>query len=234
MKQHLRELPKFRIIDCRTGGMRVMPVLFCLVLVGCGVIGHGGGGGKNKTDPVTGLTATAGNASVTLNWNAYPGATNYNVYRSTSSGIPDTISYLPVSPTTTTYTDVGLTNGTTYYYAVNADGSWGVSNFSNQVSVTPAGQSATVAVTVDILANAHVDVKTPTSGKCEKWDTICYDCQLQAAGLLLILCKKSGKSIDSCCECFVDGPSRRLNHFRCERGQAIWALRRAARCFCRI
>jgi len=47
--------------------------VFCAVLAGCGAIGGGGGiGGKNLTQPVTGLTAAPGNAEVTLNWNAYP------------------------------------------------------------------------------------------------------------------------------------------------------------------
>jgi hypothetical protein len=83
---------------------------------------------------------------VTLNWNAYPGADSYNIWRGTSSGGPGNggITYLPVFPTTTSYTDVGLTNGTTYYYEVNADGSWGVSNFSNQVSATPSSVTATL------------------------------------------------------------------------------------------
>jgi hypothetical protein len=35
------------------------------------------------------------------------------------------------------FTDTTVTNGTTYYYAVNANGSWGVSNFSNVVTATP-------------------------------------------------------------------------------------------------
>ncbi len=43
----------------------------------------------------------------------------------TSGGIP----YLPASvenpPTTPTFTDTTVVNGTTYYYAVAADGSWG-------------------------------------------------------------------------------------------------------------
>src|SRR5439155_12720977 len=68
------------------------------------------------------VTATAGNGQVTLGWNASGGATSYNVKRSTTSGGP----YSTVaSPTTTGYTDTGLTNGTTYYYVVSAVNSAG-------------------------------------------------------------------------------------------------------------
>ena len=41
----------------------------------------------------TGLTATAGNAQVSLSWNASPGATSYNVYRSQST-LPGTFECL--------------------------------------------------------------------------------------------------------------------------------------------
>ena len=70
----------------------------------------------------TNVTATAGNGQVTLGWSASTGATSYNVKRSTTSGGPYTTI---ASPTTTGYTNSGLTNGTTYFYvvtAVNASG----------------------------------------------------------------------------------------------------------------
>ena len=64
----------------------------------------------------TGLNATAGNAQVSLSWNASSGATSYNVKRATTSGGP----YTKVSsPTTASDTDSGLINGTTYYYVVS-------------------------------------------------------------------------------------------------------------------
>jgi hypothetical protein len=134
-----------RKIELHPCSMLVLTLVSGFLLVGCGALGHGGGG-KNLTDPATGLTATAGNAQVILNWNAYPGASSYNIWRGTSSTGPGTgaIDYLPVSPTATSYTDFGLTNGTTYYYEVNANGSWGVSNFSNQVSATPSSVTATI------------------------------------------------------------------------------------------
>ncbi len=65
----------------------------------------------------TGLSATAGNAQVSLSWNASLGATNYNVKRSTTSGGPYTI---VTNLAGTSYTDTGLANGTTYYYVVSA------------------------------------------------------------------------------------------------------------------
>ena len=84
----------------------------------------------------TNLVATAGNAQVGLSWSGSAGATSYNVERSTTSGGPYTI---VASPTTTSYTDAGLSNGTTYYYVVAAVNSAGTSANSNQASATPTG-----------------------------------------------------------------------------------------------
>jgi len=64
------------------------------------------------------LNATAGSSGqVTLSWPASVGATSYHVKRSLVSGG----SYVTVGCTTSTsYTDSGLANGTTYYYVVSA------------------------------------------------------------------------------------------------------------------
>jgi len=93
----------------------------------------------------TGLTATAGNAQAALSWNAVSGATSYNVKRSTTSGGP----YTTVAPgvTTPSYTNTGLTNGTTYYYVVSAVNAAGESANSAQVGVTPqAPQTGSLVV----------------------------------------------------------------------------------------
>ena len=64
------------------------------------------------------LTASGGTGQVTLNWNAVPGATGYNVKQSLSNGGPYTNVVSGI--TTTNYTNTGLANGTTYYYVVSA------------------------------------------------------------------------------------------------------------------
>ena len=84
----------------------------------------------------TNLTATPGNAVVTLTWTASAGATGYNVKRATNSGGPFT---QLAAPTSTSYIDTALTNGTTYYYVVSATNSSGESANSAQVSATPSG-----------------------------------------------------------------------------------------------
>jgi len=95
----------------------------------------------------SGVTATAGNAKVTLNWNPSGGATSYNVYRSTSPGGEGTVAYS--SPTTNSYVDTGVTNGTTYYYKVSAANANGQSAQSAEVNakpnVPPAAPSALTA-----------------------------------------------------------------------------------------
>jgi hypothetical protein len=85
------------------------------------------------------LTATGANARVALSWPASIGASSYTVQRALVSGGP----YVTVGcPTTPSYTDAGLTNGTTYYYVVSAaytggqDGGGGSTN-SPEASATP-------------------------------------------------------------------------------------------------
>ena len=84
----------------------------------------------------TGLTATAGNAQVVLSWTASSGATSYNVYRGTTAG-GENGTAIATGIATTSYTNTGLTNGTTYYYKVNAVNGGGTSGYSNEVNAKP-------------------------------------------------------------------------------------------------
>src|SRR5215813_9252387 len=98
----------------------------------------GGGGGTPPPAP-TGLAATAGNAQVSLSWNASSGATSYNVKRSTTSGGPYTT--IATGVTSTSFTNTGLTNGTTFFFVVSAVNAAGESGNSNQASATPTATS---------------------------------------------------------------------------------------------
>ena len=100
--------------------------------------------------PPTGLTATPGNTQVALTWNASSGATSYNVKRATVSGGPYTT---VASPTSTSFTDTGLTNGTTYFYVVTAVNSASESGNSSQVSATP--QATAPAAPTSLTANPN-------------------------------------------------------------------------------
>jgi len=85
-------------------------------------------------NPPTNLTATGGDAQVSLTWTASSGATSYKVKRSTTSGGP----YTQVGTTaSSSYSDLNLVNDTTYYYVVTANNAGGESGNSNQASATP-------------------------------------------------------------------------------------------------
>jgi fibronectin type 3 domain-containing protein len=95
----------------------------------------------------TGLQAAAGNAQVSLSWNASSGATSYNVRRSLASGGPfNTILASLAAPN---YTDTSVTNGTTYYYVVSALNAAGESANSSPVSATPSAPAVNVTIILD-------------------------------------------------------------------------------------
>ena len=81
------------------------------------------------------LSATPGNAQVSLAWTAASGATAYRVHRGTTSGGPYTT--IRSNLIGTTFTDTGLTNGTLYYYIVTGTNGAGEGASSNQASATP-------------------------------------------------------------------------------------------------
>jgi fibronectin type 3 domain-containing protein len=91
--------------------------------------------------PPASLTATPGDKQVSLSWPASIGATSYHVKSATASGGPyDTLACLPA--TSTSYTDIGLTDGTPYFYVVSAayagnPNSGGESADSGETSATP-------------------------------------------------------------------------------------------------
>ncbi len=80
----------------------------------------------------TGLSASAKDTTVTLNWSAVPGATRYKIQRSTSPGGP----YETVNSSTIglTFTDTGLVAGTTYYHVVSALNTIGEGPLSAEIS----------------------------------------------------------------------------------------------------
>jgi hypothetical protein len=87
----------------------------------------------------TGLTAVAISGQVGLVWDAAPGAVSYTIARSTTSGGPYTT--ITSGVIGTTYTDTGLTDGTTYYYVITAVNAGGVGYASAQISGVPGAQS---------------------------------------------------------------------------------------------
>jgi fibronectin type 3 domain-containing protein len=87
----------------------------------------------------TGLSATPGSGSVTLNWTVPSNTggspiTGYKIYRSTTSGA-ETLLASPTG-TATSYTDNAATSGTVYYYKVSAQNAVGEGPMSAEASTT--------------------------------------------------------------------------------------------------
>jgi len=126
-----REPPSGFPGDTMKVGLRAKIGLMVLGTLVSSVISHG----QVQKPPVpTGVTAAAGDTKVGLRWSAATGATSYHLKRSTTSGGPYT---RIASPTWTGYTDLGVNNGTTYFYVVSAVNSAGESGNSAQVSARP-------------------------------------------------------------------------------------------------
>ena len=88
----------------------------------------------------TGLRSSAGDGSVILAWNAATNATGYNVKRSTTSGGSYTL--IATNVANLGYTNIGLVNGTLYYYVVSATNAASESTDSIQVIARPLATAA--------------------------------------------------------------------------------------------
>jgi regulation of enolase protein 1 (concanavalin A-like superfamily) len=103
-------------------------------------------------------SAVAGDGHVKITWGAVNGSTGYEVYASTVSN-----SY-PVPVTTVAglvynYDVTGLTNGTTYYFAVKAVNPGGNSDYSNELSATPQVAAPGAPVIQSAVAgDGHVNI----------------------------------------------------------------------------
>ncbi|MFA5263461.1 MAG: fibronectin type III domain-containing protein [Opitutaceae bacterium] len=86
------------------------------------------------------LSGTPGNAQVVLTWDTSNTATSYNVYRGLYSGSVTTLVTSGIA--TTTYTNTGLANGTTYYFKVSATNATGTGSYSNIACSTPYADNA--------------------------------------------------------------------------------------------
>lgn len=91
-----------------------------------------------------GISAVSGDRTVTIAWSNVSSSVYYDVYSSVSS--TDKGSKI-ASPSGTSYTDSSVTNGTTYYYVIEAFNAEGMVGTSSQVSATPdvAGGSVTIS-----------------------------------------------------------------------------------------
>jgi autotransporter-associated beta strand protein len=102
------------------------------------------------------VMAYAGNNAVLLSWPATPGATSYNILRSTTSGS----GYAPLTngvigpvcgsgPANATFVDNSAVNGTTYYYVVQ--------------SVNPVGNSASSTQSSGVIPSAGISASVPAA-----------------------------------------------------------------------
>jgi fibronectin type 3 domain-containing protein len=107
------------------------------------------------TVPPTTVTSSAQtDSTITLNWVGVSGATNYNLYRTTTPGSGYSLVY---SGTATTDTDINLVTGTTYYYVVTYTDSLGTSVDSKELAVS------TVAVIVPAPSAITVTAAYPSA-----------------------------------------------------------------------
>ena len=108
----------------------------------------------------TGLAATVADTTATLTWNAVAGASSYILKRSLTPGGPYTT--LATGLSGAAYTDAGLTNGTTYYYVVQAVNKNGTSANSNEASAKPVpAVTGTGIFSVNFVGGNGTIVPTP-------------------------------------------------------------------------
>lgn len=143
MKSHARESQAVS----KKAFLMMFVFLMVLVLAACGQttqLSEGGDDG-DSTKPATpsGLTASAGNAQVSLNWqaNSETDLKHYNIYQGTARG--DLLKVGEVAKDTQSFLASGLPNGIIHHFSIEAETTSGeLSERSPEVSATPQASAA--------------------------------------------------------------------------------------------
>ena len=117
-------------------------------------------GATNGTVPATptGLAVTPSSGQVAMTWTMVAGATAYNVKRGTINGGPVTTSV--GSPTAASFTDLGVTNGTIYYYTVAAVNASGISAQSTPAAARPQVPPVVTATNLSLTNGSFAPLAT--------------------------------------------------------------------------
>ena len=91
----------------------------------------------------TGVYATAGDGAISIHWDPVPGATSYNLYCATATGV-DKVTGNRLSSRISPHFHTGLTNGVTYYYVVTALSGAQEGAESNEASAIPSSTVGTL------------------------------------------------------------------------------------------
>jgi alpha-tubulin suppressor-like RCC1 family protein len=113
--------------------------------------------------------ARPGNRSITVSWTPSATGAGYTVLRSLTADGPFFAVTTPAQfSTPTTYVDPGLSNGTTYFYTVQALNSFGTSGRSAVVQATPAFKAVQIAAGPGY---SHLEALLP-DGSVWQWGAI--------------------------------------------------------------
>lgn len=136
-------------------------VAVALGAVACTSSSKNGSSQQSAPAAPTEVTATSGDASVTVSWLASAGATSYNLYWSTSATVSKS-SGTKVSGVSSGHVVAGLTNGTTYHFVVTALNPVGES--AESAPVASATPSVKRVVTLSWVANHEAGVNRTGGG----------------------------------------------------------------------
>ena len=129
-------------------------VITSIVLAACGGVSDSVPVVNNAPALPTDFTATAGDANVTLTWTpAESDSTTYTIYRSSDSECEPTAANISTNcssgaefgDASTGFADTGLSNGTTYYYWLEATRNSATSLTADPISATP--EQSTTGIT---------------------------------------------------------------------------------------
>jgi hypothetical protein len=119
----------------------------------------------------SGVAAAANSASqITVNWTAVPGATSYDIYRSTTSGALGS-SLTTIQAPAISYVDTGLTASTAYYYTIKAGNSV-VTASAASTQATATTQNPAVIVTIPSVPTGLAATTVSDTQITVSWATV--------------------------------------------------------------